>query len=132
MPVRPVVADAGYGDAAEFRQGLTERTIPYVLAVTATATAYRADALPVTAPYAGNGRPPVPTYPDPPQTLKALVLAAGRYVVWRRGTHKTPANPNGRMRSRFVALRVRPASPVFRTWGPDLRRCITRSTRSTH
>jgi hypothetical protein len=31
---RPVVADAGYGDAAEFRLGLTERGLTYVLAVT--------------------------------------------------------------------------------------------------
>jgi SRSO17 transposase len=56
MPVRPVVADAGYGDAAEFRQALTDRNIPYVLAVTATATAYQADAVPVAAPYPETGR----------------------------------------------------------------------------
>ncbi|ABW12217.1 transposase IS4 family protein [Parafrankia sp. EAN1pec] len=113
MPVRPVVADAGYGDAAEFRQGLTDRNIPYVLAVKPTATAYPADATPVTAPYSGNGRLPVPAYPDPPRDLKSLVMAAGRragrYVTWRHGTHKTPDNPTAGMRSRFLALRVRPA-----------------------
>jgi len=122
MPLRPVVADAGYGDAAAFRQGLTDRNIPYVLAVKPTATAYPADAAPVTTPYSGNGRPPLPTYPDPPQSLKTLVMAAGRhagrYVTWRHGTHKTPANPTGRMRSRFLALRVRPANRTI-TRNPD-------------
>jgi SRSO17 transposase len=29
---RPVVADAGYGDATKFRLGLTERGLTYVLA----------------------------------------------------------------------------------------------------
>jgi SRSO17 transposase len=33
LPRRPVVADAGYGDATEFRLGLTERGLTYVLAV---------------------------------------------------------------------------------------------------
>lgn len=49
VPSRPVVGDAGYGDAAEFRLGLTERGLTYVLAVRADATAHLADAVPVTA-----------------------------------------------------------------------------------
>ncbi|MEX5713147.1 IS701 family transposase [Parafrankia sp. FMc6] len=113
VPSRPVLADAGYGDCAEFRQGLTERDLVYVLGVTHTATAHPAAAEPVTAPYSGNGHPPVPACPDPPSTLKALVLATGRsaarWVTWRRGTHHGPDNPAAAMRSRFVALRVRPA-----------------------
>jgi SRSO17 transposase len=114
VPARPVLADAGYGDCAEFRQGLTERGLVYVLGVTHTATAHPAAAEPVTAPYSGNGRPPMPAYPDPPSSLKALALAAGRrtarWVTWRRGTHHGPGNPNAVMRSRFLALRVRPAA----------------------
>jgi hypothetical protein len=31
-------------------------------------------------------------------------------VVWRNGTRKTPDNPTASMRSRFLALRVRPAN----------------------
>jgi len=122
LPVRPVVADAGYGDCAEFRQGSTDRAIPYVLAVKSNATAYPAGAVPVTPAYSGNGRPPVPAYPDRPADLKTLVTAAGRaagrYVVWRHGTHKSGANPTGRMRSRFLALRVRPANRNI-TRNPD-------------
>jgi SRSO17 transposase len=113
-PTRPVVADAGYGDATAFRLGLTERGLPYVLAVTPTATAHPAAAEPVTPEYSGAGRPPGPRYPDPPQDLRALVLqagrSAGRYVVWRHGSRRGPGNPTARMRSRFLALRVRPAN----------------------
>ncbi len=46
---RPVVADAGYGDSAEFRQGLTDRGLVYTVGVTPTATAHPADAVLVTA-----------------------------------------------------------------------------------
>jgi SRSO17 transposase len=114
LPRRPVVADAGYGDATEFRLGLTERGLTYVLAVSPTATAHPADAVPVTPAYRGHGRPPTPCYPDNPVNLKSLVTAAGRstgrFVVWRHGSRKTPGNPTASMRSRFLALRVRPAN----------------------
>jgi hypothetical protein len=40
LPPRPVVADAGYGDATEFRLGLDERGLSYVVAVKATTSAY--------------------------------------------------------------------------------------------
>jgi SRSO17 transposase len=114
LPQRPVVADAGYGDATEFRLGLTERGLTYVLAVSPTATAHPADALPVTPVWKGNGRPPGPRYPDQPVDLKTLVMAAGRaagrFVVWRHGSKKSPGNPTASMRSRFLALRVRPAN----------------------
>src|SRR5436305_14296694 len=90
LPQPPVVADAGYGDATEFRLGLTERGLTYVLAVSPTATAHPGEALPVTPAWTGTGRPPQPRYPDPAQDLKSLVMAAGRsagrYVVWRHGS----------------------------------------------
>jgi SRSO17 transposase len=114
VPALPVVADAGYGDATEFRLGLTERGLPYVLAVTATATAHPAHAQPITPAYRGTGRPPRPRYPDPPPDLRTLARqagrAAGRYVVWRHGTRSGPGNRTARMRSRFLALRIRPAN----------------------
>lgn len=114
LPQRPVVADAGYGDAAEFRLGLTERGLTYVLAVRADATAHPAEAVPATAAWTGNGRPPGPRYQDKPVDLKTLAMnagrSAGRFVVWRHGSKKSPGNPAASMRSRFLALRVRPAS----------------------
>ena len=111
---RPVVADAGYGDCTEFRRELDARGLPYVLAVKATTSAYPAQAEPVTPPYTGRGRPPVPRYRDAPSTLAALALAAGRRalrrVTWRHGTRTTAGNPTAAMASRFLALRVRPAN----------------------
>jgi SRSO17 transposase len=108
------VADAGYGDATEFRLGLTERGLTYVLAVTPTATAHLAEAVPATPEWVGNGRPPGPRYPDKPTDLKTLAIAAGRsagrFVVWRHGSKKSPGNPTASMRSRFLALRIRPAN----------------------
>jgi SRSO17 transposase len=114
LPRRPVVSDSGYGDATLFRLGLAERGLSYVVEVDPTATAYPQEAVPVTAAYTGRGRPPRPTYPDKPSTLKDLALAAGRgalrQVTWRRGTRRTSTNPTAAMRSRFLAIRVRPAN----------------------
>ncbi len=97
LPKLPVVGDSGYGDATEFRLGLDER-----------------GAVPVTAAYQGRGRPPTPGYPDKPVSLRELALAAGRgalrRVTWRHGTKQTAANPTAAMRSRFLALRIRPAN----------------------
>ncbi|WP_280703119.1 transposase [Kitasatospora sp. GP82] len=87
LPGLPVVADAGYGDATGFREGLTERGLAYAVAVKATTTAHPGDATPERPPYSGQGRPPVSAYPQPHTTLRALALAAGRdrtrTVTWR-------------------------------------------------
>src|SRR5439155_17884560 len=114
LPKRPVAGDTGYGDAAEFRQGLDERGFAYVLEVEPTATAHPAAAMPVPQHYSGRGRPPVPAYPHEPVTLRELVLAAGRgacrRITWRTGTRTTTDNPTAAMRSHFLAIRVRPAN----------------------
>jgi len=114
LPTRPVVADAGYGDATEFRRGLAARDLSYVVAVKATTSAYPADAVPTAPPYTGRGRPPTPRYRDEAVSLTALALAAGRSalhrVTWRHGSHHSAGNPTAAMHSRFLALRVRPAN----------------------
>jgi SRSO17 transposase len=110
----PVAADSGYGDATEFRLGLHERGFTYVVQVDPTATAYPADVTPTARPYTGRGRPPVPAYPTSPRTLRQLALATGRralrWVTWRHGTRLSRTNPTAAMRSRFLAVRVRPAN----------------------
>jgi len=101
-----LVADAGYGEVGEFRQGLDDRQIPYVVQVKADTSAYPEQAQPTTAPYSGRGRRPRPRYRDKPASLKQLALQAGPQagveLIWRRGS-------KGLQRSRFLALRVRPA-----------------------
>jgi SRSO17 transposase len=120
LPRLPVTADSGYGDAAGFRLGLDERGYAYVVAVTPTASAYPVDALPQAPPY--RGRPPVPRYPDRHFSLRELALAAGRaalhQVTWRVGTRKGPTNPTAALRSRFLAIRVRPEGRDI-PCGPD-------------
>ncbi|MEU4741942.1 IS701 family transposase [Actinosynnema sp. NPDC023658] len=51
LPARPVVADAGYGDAFGFRQGLTDRGLTYAVAVNPIATVHPGSAVPVTPAY---------------------------------------------------------------------------------
>ena len=114
LPGRTTVADAGYGDVTEFRLGLQARGLPYVVAVKPTTSAYPADAVPTAPAYCGRGRPPTPRYRDNPTNLAELALGAGRgalhRVTWRHGSRKSARNPTAAMRSRFLALRVRPAN----------------------
>ncbi|MFE7244635.1 IS701 family transposase [Streptomyces sp. NPDC057580] len=118
LPGLPVVADAGYGDATGFREGLTERGLAYAVAVKATTTAYPGDAVPERPPYSGQGRPPGPAYPGQHSTLRQLALKTGRSaartVTWRQDSKTTKHNPHAEMRSRFLALRVRPANRTIR------------------
>jgi SRSO17 transposase len=105
--VPPVlVADAGYGEVGEFRQELDDREVGDVVQVKADTSAYPEQVHPTTAPYLGRGCRPRPRYRDKPCSLKQLALAAGQSagveLLWRRGSR-------GLQRSRFLALRVRPA-----------------------
>src|SRR3954469_25933439 len=101
-----VVGDAGYGDNAEFRDGITARGWAYVVQVSGDLTAHAHDAVPELKPYSGRGRRPLPRYRTAPVGLHAHVMTAGRdavqQVTWREGSR-------GPMTSHFVALRVRPA-----------------------
>jgi SRSO17 transposase len=101
-----VAADAGYGDNADFRNGVTARGRAWVVQVNHNLTAHPADAMPQVKPYSGRGRHPLPRYRTPPVGLREHVLAAGRdaavEVTWREGSR-------GPLTSHFVALRVRPA-----------------------
>ncbi|MBH1934196.1 IS701 family transposase [Streptomyces sp. AV19] len=101
-----VVADAGYGQNAEFRAGLDARALDYAVAVRSDVTVHPGRAEPVTPPWSGNGRRPRSRYRQTPQAVAALAAEAGREafteVTWREGSR-------GPMASRFLALRVRPA-----------------------
>jgi SRSO17 transposase len=108
-----VVADAGYGEGADFRLGLADRGWRYVIAVKGATSARLHDAAPVTLAYGGTGRPSVPRYRTAPVSLRQLAIAhAGQVqqVTWRQGTKITRNNPAAAMTSHFIAIRVRPAS----------------------
>ena len=110
--VPPVVlGDGAYGDVTEFRLGLQERGLQYVLDVKGGISAYGEDVQPERPEWKGTGRPPKPRYRQEPSSLKALAIAAGKQaaqtVTWREGTR-------GSMTSKFLALRVRPANIQLR------------------
>jgi SRSO17 transposase len=101
-----------------------------MVGISTTLTAQPADAVPVTGPYGGTGRRPVPKYPEPARSVKELVIAVGRKaarpVQWREGSRPgTGRTGFKRMYSRFVALRVRPAGREIwqATEGPELPEC---------
>ncbi|WP_050591228.1 transposase, partial [Salinispora mooreana] len=112
---------AGYGQVAEFRQGLTERGIAYIVATTSSTTAQPGDAQPVQVPYAGVGPHPTPRYPHPARSLKHLALTHGAdattLVRWRARLptpDRDPDQPAGELSGHFFALRVRPAGRAVR------------------
>ena len=114
-----IVADSGYGDAAEFRHGLAERGLAYVVQVSGgNLSGYRADTVRATAQYRGVGKYPEPRYREPAPCLAALVTTLGpgaaRRVSWRHGSRRRGGRPQ-LMSSRFVFTRVRPAGRVLLT-----------------
>ena len=106
-----VCADAGYGEITAFRRGLDDRGIDYIMQVKGGTSAYALNVGPERPAWSGRGRPPLARYRAAPRSLRELVLAAGAgqavTVTWRQGSR-------GPMRSRFLALRVRPANVALR------------------
>jgi SRSO17 transposase len=98
-----VVADAGYGTSAGFRQGLSGRGLTWAAGVLKTQNVY-SPGVELLWPVARTGRPrkhPVPSE-GPVPAGAMLENAAWRRVAWRRGA-------KGPLAAEFAALRVRPA-----------------------
>jgi SRSO17 transposase len=105
-----VVADAGYGVDGQFRSGVTELGLEYVVGVQSSVTVWAPGTEPLPPPpRKPTGRPSRLLRRDAdhqPVTGKQLALSlpaeSWKNVEWRQGTrHK--------LRSRFAAMRVRPA-----------------------
>jgi len=96
-----VLADAGYGSGAAFRQALSERGLSWAVGLSSRQTVYAAD-VELTFPAARGGRPRKYHIPDQAPVLVADMLAdeTWRKVAWRRGT-------KGRLTCLFAARRVR-------------------------
>jgi SRSO17 transposase len=102
-----VLADAGYGDANEFRSGLLSRGLDYVVGVSGTAVVWPPESNPQIPPRAASahGRPRT-RYIDrklPPVAMSVLGQRLSyRNVKWRSGSR-------GVQSSRFAATRIRTA-----------------------
>jgi SRSO17 transposase len=98
-----VLADAGYGLSASFRQGLSERGLTWAVGIPYKQKVYPAD-VEMIFPIAGRGRPRQRHIPDAVSIGAQAMLEQAKWqtVSWRRGT-------KGRLSARFSALRVRVA-----------------------
>ena len=110
VPEGVVLADAGYGINTAFRAALMGMGLTYVVGVQSSVRLWPPGVgrLPPKA-WTGQGRPPTLMRRDTqnqPQSAKQLAKSlpadAWRDVAWREGVDKT-------LRSRFAAVRVRPA-----------------------
>ncbi len=110
VPPGVVLADEVYGSNREFRKGVADLELEYSLAVRSTTTAWAMERQPLPPkPWRGKGPRPTRMRRDPehqPITVKQLAQELPeqnwREVAWRQGSKET-------LRSRFAALRVRPA-----------------------
>jgi len=98
-----VLADAGYGLSASFRQGLSARCLTWAVGIPKHQKVYPADVA-LVFPVAGRGRPRKNQIPDQLSASASAetVLAGARWrkVSWRRGTR-------GPLSARFAACRIR-------------------------
>ena len=96
-----VLADAGYGISAAFRQGLTARALAWAVGIPRHLKVYPADVRMIW-PVAGRGRPRKRHVPDILSIAAEDMLADATWqnISWRTGT-------KGKLKARFAAIRVR-------------------------
>ena len=105
-----MLADAAYGTDTQFREAITELGLPYVLGVMSSVSVWKPGESPLPKrERKATGRPTKLLRRDAdhqPVPVKALALSlpasAWKTIAWRRGTKQA-------LRSRFAAVRVRPA-----------------------
>jgi SRSO17 transposase len=110
VPSAVVLADAGYGVDTDFRDGISELGLPYVVGIQSSTTLWPPDQAPLPPkPWSGRGRRPTRLRHDEshqPVSAKDFALGlpnkAWHRVTWREGS-------NTKLASRFAAVRVRPA-----------------------
>ena len=114
-----VLADAAYGINTEFRDGLTQLELQYVVGVQSSLTVWEPGKQPLPArPRGKMGRPPrllQRSADHQPVSVKQLAIrlpsSAFREVTWREGTER-------KLRSRFAAIRIRPAHRDYEKAAP--------------
>lgn len=96
-----LLADAGYGLSAAFRQGLSARGLVWAVGIPKHQKVYPNDVA-LIFPVSGHGRPRQHPIPDILSVAVETILADARWrtVSWRRGM-------KGRLSARFAARRIR-------------------------
>jgi SRSO17 transposase len=101
-----VLADAGYGDIGEFREGVTARGLEYLMGVSGVLVVWPPGSAPRVQVRSGKRGRPHTRYRDdkhPPIAIKQFALTLDyRKVTWREGSRDWQS-------SRFAAARVRTA-----------------------
>jgi SRSO17 transposase len=120
VPVGVLLADAGYGKGTQFRTALTQLGLQYVVGIESNATVWEPgqQPLPVPARKPGRGAPPKRLQRNAdhqPISVKQLALdlppSVWKEIGWRQGSEET-------LRSRFAAVRVRPAHRDYKRTEP--------------
>jgi SRSO17 transposase len=107
-----VLADAGYGMSAPFRQALTARKLTWAVGIPRHLKVYPVDVQLIWPMTKVRGRPRKHHVPDVLSIAAEQMLASVKWkaVSWRSGT-------KGRLKARFAAVRVRTADgPPQRIW----------------
>ena len=110
VPRAPVLADAGYGTDTRFREEITNLGLRYAVGIMSTVSVWKPGEAPLPKrERKATGRPTKLLHRDrdhQPVAVKALALSlpasAWKPITWRQGTKQ-------RLRSRFAAVRIRPA-----------------------
>jgi SRSO17 transposase len=110
VPRGIVLADAAYGINTDFRDELTRLKLQYAVGIQSSLTVWEAGKQPLPAgPRKATGRPPLflqRSADHQPVSVKQLAMnlpsGAFKEITWREGTAR-------KLRSRFAAVRVRPA-----------------------
>jgi SRSO17 transposase len=98
-----VLADAGYGQSAPFRQELTRRKLTWAVGIPRHLKVYPVE-VQLIFPTARRGRPRQRSMPDVLSVPAEHMLASAKWqsITWRTGT-------KGKLKARFAAVRVRTA-----------------------
>ena len=120
VSVGVVLTDAGYGKGTQFRTELTQLGLQYAVGIESNATVWEPGQGPLPAPTQkpGRGAPPKRlrrSADHQPISVKELALglpsSAWKEIGWRQGS-------KGTLRSRFAAVRVRPAHRDYQRTEP--------------
>jgi SRSO17 transposase len=110
VPRAPVLADAAYGTDTQFREAMSKLGLPYVVGIMSSVSVWKPGEAPLPKrERKATGRPTKLLRRDrdhQPMAVKELAhrlpASAWKTVIWRQGTKQS-------LRSRFAALRIRPA-----------------------